>query len=110
MTFPASSSAIARWLEIWPGKRGFQKVARDSGDACWRIDRASNGLQLGLAKSRRLRELCRGHSIRTHVLKSLWPFRIAYLNSFSEATACDLVPLRDLRRNGRLATCRPVDR
>src|SRR5256885_15201563 len=33
MTFPVSSSAIARWLEIWPGKRGFQNVARDSGDA-----------------------------------------------------------------------------
>src|SRR5437899_9294621 len=37
MTFPVSSSAIARWLEIWPGKRGFQNVSRDSGDACWRI-------------------------------------------------------------------------
>jgi hypothetical protein len=31
MTFPDSSSAIATWLEIWPGKRGFQNAARDSG-------------------------------------------------------------------------------
>src|SRR5579859_4310859 len=31
MTFPVSSSAIARWLAIWPGKRGVQNVARDSG-------------------------------------------------------------------------------
>ncbi len=42
--------------------------------------------QLGLAKSRPLRERFPGHSIGTHVLKSLWPFRIANLCSFSEAT------------------------
>jgi hypothetical protein len=30
------------------------------------------------------------HSIGTPVLKSLWLFRIAYLRSFSETTACDL--------------------
>src|SRR6266851_4610149 len=51
-----------------------------------RIVRASNGLgQLGLAKSRPLRERFRGHSIGTRVLKSLWPFRIAYFCSFSKA-------------------------
>src|SRR5216683_5119707 len=44
---------------------------------------ALNGLgQLGLAKSWPLQEPFRGHSIGTHVLKSLWSFRIAYLCSF----------------------------
>jgi len=58
---------------------------------CCRIVRASNGLgQLGLAKTRPSRDRCRGHSIGTPVLKSLWLFRIAYLCSFSETTACDL--------------------
>src|SRR5882757_8367070 len=53
---------------------------------CCRIVRASNGLgQLGLAKSRPIREQFRGHSIGTPVLKSLWPFRIAYFCSFSKA-------------------------
>src|SRR6266436_10333 len=50
---------------------------------CCRIVRASNGLgQLGLATSRPLRERFRRHSIETPVLKSLWPFRIAYFCSF----------------------------
>src|SRR5467141_5368998 len=58
---------------------------------CCRIVRASNVLgQLGLAKTRPSRDRCRGHSIGTPVLKSLWLFRIAYLCSFSETTACDL--------------------
>src|SRR5229473_8715611 len=53
---------------------------------CCRIVRASNGLgQLGLAKSRPLRERFRGHSIGTPVLKSLWAFRTAYFCSFSKA-------------------------
>src|SRR6267143_1824088 len=53
---------------------------------CCRIARASNGLgQLGLPKSRPLREQFRGHSIGTPVWKSLWPFRIAYFCSFSKA-------------------------
>src|SRR6266478_6325535 len=53
---------------------------------CCRIARASNGLgQLGLAKSRPLREQFRGHSIGTPVLNSLWRFRIAYSCSFSKA-------------------------
>src|SRR5258705_9231210 len=47
-----------------------------------RIARESNWLgQLGLAKSRPLREQFQGHSIRTPVFKSLWPFWIAYLCS-----------------------------
>src|SRR5205807_10231793 len=37
------------------------------------------------AKSRPIREQFQGHSIRTPVLKSLWPFRIAYFCSFSKA-------------------------
>src|SRR2546426_6241761 len=50
---------------------------------CCQIVRASNGLgRLGLAKSRPLRERFRGHSIGTPVLKSLWPFRIAYFAPF----------------------------
>src|SRR5260221_1092534 len=53
---------------------------------CCRIVRASNGLgQLGLAKSRPLRERFPGNSIGTPVLKSSWPFRIAYFCSFSKA-------------------------
>src|SRR6266481_1450174 len=70
---------------------------------------ALNGLgQLGLAKSWPLREPFRGHSIGTHVLKSLWPFRIAYLNSFSEATAYHLAEGSEfsfamVRRNSQVA-------
>src|SRR5207253_6487146 len=46
------------------------------------IVRPSNGrCQLGLAKSRPIREQFQGHSIQTPVLKSLWPFWIAYLCS-----------------------------
>src|ERR1700732_3438666 len=42
---------------------------------CWIL-----GLgQLGLAKSRPLRERFRGYSIGTPVLKSLWAFQIAYI-------------------------------
>jgi hypothetical protein len=53
---------------------------------CCRIVRASNGLgRLALAKSRPLRERFRGNSIGTPVLKSLWPFRIAYFCSFSKS-------------------------
>src|SRR5258707_7528486 len=53
---------------------------------CCRIVSASSGLgQLGLAKSRPLRERFRGHSIGTPVLKSLWRFQIACLRSFSKA-------------------------
>src|SRR5258707_4413519 len=53
---------------------------------CCRIARASNGLgQLGLAKSRPLRERFPGNSIGTPVSKSLWPFRIAYFCSFSKS-------------------------
>src|SRR5258708_941375 len=74
---------------------------------CCRIVRASNGLgRLALAKSRPLREQFRGHSIGTPVLKSLWPFRIAYLCSFSEATACNLAhgsEFHSLCRNSQVA-------
>src|SRR5882762_501457 len=65
----------------------YLELCVQSWSYCCRIVRASNGLgQLGLAKTRPSRERCRGHSIGTPVLKSLWLFRIAYLNSFSEAT------------------------
>src|SRR5882672_10141117 len=72
---------------------------------CCRIVRASSGLgQLGLAKSRPLRERFRGHSIGTPVLKSLWPFRIAYFCSFSKATAYDTpVSARVLTTLGQLS-------
>src|SRR5258708_29238817 len=63
----------------------FELYVRSWRDCC-RIVRASNGLgQLGLAKSRPLRERFRGNSIATPVLKSLWPFRSAYLCSFSKS-------------------------
>ncbi len=45
--------------------------------------RISRGLYVSAVR----RERFRGHSIGTPVLKSLWPFRIAYLSSFSKATA-----------------------
>src|SRR6266436_5825036 len=53
MAFPSSSSAIARWLEIWSGKRGLQNVARDSGDACWRTVLITSGraTKRGMGKS-----------------------------------------------------------
>jgi len=38
MTFPVSSSAIASWLEIWPGKRGFTKRS----ERLWRCLLAHN--------------------------------------------------------------------
>src|SRR5260370_19332256 len=63
---------------------------------CCRIVRASNGLgQLALAKSWPIRQRFRRHSIGTPVLKSLWFFRIAYLYSFSEATAYNLAQRSD---------------
>src|ERR1700676_604962 len=62
---------------------------------CCRIVRPSNGLdQLGLAVSWPIRERFPRHSIGTHVLKSLWRFRIAYLCSFSKATARSGLHLR----------------
>jgi len=55
MMSPVSSWAITRWLEICPGKRGFQNVASDSGDACWRIIATTSGRATNRASGNRSR-------------------------------------------------------
>src|SRR5882762_3947850 len=64
----------------------FESFVRLSTHRYWIVP-VLNGLgQLGLARSWPTRERFRGHSIGTHALKPLWPFRIAYLCSFFDAS------------------------
>src|SRR5258708_33785844 len=86
-----SLSRVCRATETPPSSAVFSEWYVRSRRYRCRIVRSNGPGHPGLARSRSLRERFLRHATGTPVLKSLWPFRIAYLCSFSQTTASDLV-------------------
>jgi hypothetical protein len=55
ITFPLSSSAITSRSGIWPGNLALQKLATNSGEACWCMSFTTSGLATALALGKRFR-------------------------------------------------------